>query len=197
MKALKEKAGSILLCVFEAVVGILLLLDPIAFTTGIIVSFGVVLLLMGIGSAVGYSRMDALAGAASRGLLKGLVLIAAGAFCVFRSYWFIMTFPVLSVIYGVSILIAGLGKIQWTFDMLRMKRKKWFLAAISAAISIVCAILVLDNPFASSAILWMFTGISLIVEAVFDVVSLIINTRKEKPAAPLHDFENTEDNKTV
>ena len=107
MKALKENAGSLLLCVFEAVVGILLLLDPIAFTTGIIVAFGVVLLLMGIGSAVGYFRMDALAGAASRSLLKGLILIAAGAFCVFRSYWFIISFPVLSVIYGVSILGAA------------------------------------------------------------------------------------------
>ena len=123
-------------------------------------------------------------------------MVAAGAFCAFRSYWFILTFPVLSVIYGVSILIAGLGKIQWTFDMLRMKRKKWFLAAISAAISIVCAILVLNNPFTTSAILWMFIGISLIVEAVFDAVSQIVNTLKEKPALP-PDYEAMEENKPV
>ena len=197
MKLLKQNAGSVLLCIFEAVVGILILFNPIAFTTGIIIAFGIGLLLMGTGSVIGYFRMDAAKAAETQGLLKGLILVAAGAFCAFRSYWFILTFPVLSVIYGVLILIAGLSKIQWTFDMLRMKKKKWYLAAISAAISIVCAILVLNNPFASSAILWMFTGISLIVEAVFDVVSLIINTRKKKPAAPLHDFENTEDNKTV
>ena len=196
MKFLKQNAGSIFLCVFEAVVGILILFNPIAFTTGIIIAFGIVLLLMGIGSAIGYFRMEAAEAAETQGLLKGLILAAAGAFCAFRSHWFILTFPVLSVIYGVFILIAGLSKIQWTFDMLRMKRKKWFLAAISAAISIICAILVLNNPFTTSAILWMFIGISLIVEAVFDAVSLIVNTLKEKPALP-PDYEAMEENKPV
>lgn len=201
MKGLKQNAGGILLCVFELVAGILLLLNPAAFTTGIIIAVGAVLLLMGIISVIGYFRMEAHEAAETQGLLKGLILIAAGAFCVFRSYWFILTFPVLSVIYGVIILIAGLSKIQWTFDMLRMKKKKWFLAAISAALSVVCAILVLNNPFTSSTILWMFTGISLIVEAVFDFVSLIINARKEKTDAKrteMHpDYIDMEDNKSV
>lgn len=201
MKALKQNAGSIFLCIFEAVVGILLLLDPVVFTTGIIIALGIVLLAVGIGSVIKYFRMEATEAAETQGLLKGLILIAAGVFCAFRSYWFIVTFPVLSVIYGIIILIAGLGKIQWTFDMLRMKKKKWFLAAISAVISIICAIVILKNPFTSSAVLWMFTGISLIVEAVFDVVSLIINTRKGKEDAgrttEQPDSAKAEGNKTV
>lgn len=111
--------------------------------------------------------------------MKGLILLGAGIFCAFRSYWFIVTFPVLSVIYGVMILTAGFGKIQWTADLLRMKKKKWFLAAISAAISVACAITILNNPFTSSAILWMFTGISLIVEAAVDLITLIMNHFRE------------------
>lgn len=81
---------------------------------------------------------------------------------------------------------------QEAIYMLRMKKKKWFLAAISAVLSIICAVVILRNPFSSSAVLWMFTGISLIVEAVFDVVSLIMNTRKEKA-----DAGKTEEKETV
>lgn len=197
MKTLKQNASSILLCIFEVVVGILLLLDPVAFTTGIIIAIGVVLLAMGIGSTMKYFRMEATEASETQGLLKGLTLIVAGAFCIFRSYWFIITFPVLSVIYGIIILIAGLGKIQWTFDMLRMKKKKWFLAAISAVVSIICAIVILKNPFSSSVVLWIFTGISLIVEAVFDAVSLIVNIRRGKADAGQPDSAKTEENKTV
>lgn len=109
------------------------------------------------GSAIKYFRMEATEAAETQGLLKGLILIVAGVFCTFRSYWFIVTFPVLSVI--------------------------------------------LKNLFTSSAVLWMFTGISLIVEALFDVVSLIINTRKGKvdagQTAKQPDSAKTEGNKTV
>jgi len=77
--------------------------------------------------------------------------------------------------YGVGVLSAGLAKVQFTFDMIRQKNKKWFFALIGAAISIVCAIIILNNPFATTAVLWIFTGISLIVEAVFDAVTLIVS----------------------
>ena len=84
------------------------------------------------------------------------------------------------VVYGVGILLAGLSKIQWAVDLLRMRRKRWFLAIISAVISIVCAGVIVSNPFTSSAILWMFAGISLIVEAVFDAAALIVGGRNNE-----------------
>ena len=33
-----------------------------------------------------------------------------GAFCAFNSRWFIATFPVITLIYGVIILVAGIRK---------------------------------------------------------------------------------------
>ena len=84
------------------------------------------------------------------------------------------------MVYGVGILLAGLSKIQWAVDMLRMHRKRWLWATLSAVISIVCAVVILSNPFTSSAILWMFAGISLIVEAVFDAAALIVGGRNNE-----------------
>ncbi|MGM9614764.1 MAG: HdeD family acid-resistance protein [Oscillospiraceae bacterium] len=201
MNVLKQNAGSIFLCIFEVVIGILLLLNPVAFTTGIIIAVGIVLFVLGLRDAIHYFRMEAAEAAGTQGLLKGLILSAAGLFCMFRSRWFIAVFPVLSVIYGLFILMTGFGKVQWTFDMLRMKKKKWFLAAISAVVTLLCAAVILKNPFTSSVVLWKFTGIFLIVEAVIDVVSVIVNTRKEKAEVTRTAGETgsagTEETKTV
>ena len=181
MKALKEHLTPIVFAIFELVVGILLMINPVNFTVGIITAAGVVLILYGIISIIKYFRMDAKTASAGQTLAQGLCMMLVGAFCTLKSEWFIATFPVLTMIYGVITLFAGMRKIQLTVDLLRLKNKKWFWGAISAAVSIVCAVIILNSPFTTTAVLWMFTGISLIIEAVFDCVTVIMGV-KEKAA---------------
>ena len=64
--------------------------------------------------------------------------------------------------------------------MLRLKRKRWFLAMISAAVSVICGIVIITSPFSTTAVLWMFTGISLVVEAVFDIMTAILGNKQEE-----------------
>lgn len=175
MKSLKSNINGILVCLFEIVVGILLLINPIGFTTGIITISGIVLLIVGVISIIKYFRAGVEEAVMGQYLVKGLAAVVAGAFCAFRARWFIVTFPALTVIYGVVVLFAGLGKIQFSLDMFRRKNKRWFLGIISALISIICAVIILRNPFTVTTALWMFTGITLIVEAVVDIIVLIVN----------------------
>lgn len=182
METRKRILGGLAMCLFELLVGILLLINPIGFTSGIIMAAGIALLIAGLVSIVKYLKMDAAKAAVSQSLMTGLIALLAGAFCTFKSQWFILTFPVLTMLYGVVVLVAGLAKVQKAVDMLRLKNKRWFLGAISALISILCGIVILQNPFASTTVLWMFTGISLIVEALFDVITLIVSGN-EKAAA--------------
>lgn len=177
MKNFENKASGIILCLFEIVIGILLLISPVGFTTGIICALGITLMISGLISIVKYIKADSKEAEQSQYLTKGLLALLAGGFCAFKSYWFIITFPALSILYGVGVLAVSLAKVQFTFDMIRQKNKKWFLALISAVISIICAVVILNNPFGTAAALWMFTGISLIVEAVFDVVTLILSRK--------------------
>lgn len=172
MKFLKRNLNVIILCLLEALVGILLLVDPVGFTTGIIIAAGISLAVAGLVCTVSYFRTDAMEAALRGMLIKGLAMLAAGAFCIFCPGWFVATFPLLTILYGVIVLFAGLCKVQWAIDALRLKTGRWFLPAISAFVSIVCACVILSNPFASAIVLWMFIGISLIVEAVLDVVVL-------------------------
>lgn len=179
MKLLKQHGNTVILCLAELVIGILLLIDPIGFTVGIIIVAGIALLVNGLINVIRYFRTSPEEAARQQLLAQGLIALLGGMFCVLNPNWFTATFPVIALLYGVAVLVAGLGKIQMTVDMLRLKINKWFLGAISALVSIICAVVIINNPFASTMVLWMFTGISLIVEAIFDAVVLIVSRRKE------------------
>lgn len=172
-----EVMNHVVMALCELGIGILLLVDPIGFTVWIFLSLGIGLLVLGIMEIVTYFRTEAVSLFQRQDLAIGLAEIAAGLFCIFRYNWFIVTFPLLTILYGVLILLTGFIKIQWTVDMIRMKQKKWYLAAVSAVLSVIFAWVILDNPFTSTAVLWTFVAVSLIVEAVVDVVALIFRKR--------------------
>ena len=79
---------------------------------------------------------------------------------------------------GNTTLLLGVGKVQWAVDMLRAKQKYWFLSCISAVLTIICSIVILSNPFVSTAVLWVFIGLTLIAEAIVDIVAYIFGKKK-------------------
>ena len=170
----KTLMGKVLLCICEILVGILLLIDPVSFTTSIITGLGLLLFAVGAIVIFGYFRMPPDEARLNQGLVKGLCAVLSGMFCIFHSGWFIAAFPLLTIIYGVSILLIGIVRVQWAVDLFRVKRRRWPLATISAIITVAAAAVILLNPFASTALLWMFTGIALLAEAVADLVVLVI-----------------------
>lgn len=174
MSVIKMNIKEIIFCISELVIGILLLINPVSFTSGIIVLLGVSMLATGILFGYKYFRMDAEEAKKGNMLTFAILLVMMGAFCILRSDWFIATFPILTVIYGIMMLVAGVSKIQTMVDMLRLHNNKWFWAGINAVVSIICAVVILWSPFTSTAVLWIFAGVSLIVEAVFDIVTLFL-----------------------
>jgi len=177
MSKINRNTGNLLTCIFEILVGILLLIDPVGFTSGIIVAFGIVLAVIGAISLFRYFREDAETASQESGLAKGIIFVIFGLFCAFKSEWFIVTFPLLTVLYGILTLVSGVSKVQWAVDMLRAKQKYWFVEVIGAVLTIICAILILTNPFTSTVFLWTFIGVSMIVEAVVDVIAFILGRK--------------------
>ncbi len=178
MKTLRQNANAIILCIIEAAAGILLLIHPVGFTSTVIIAAGIALMLDGLLNVIKYFKSKPAEAVAGQLLARGLLFILAGAFCAFHSGWFLVAFPVITVLYGVAVLAGGMGKIQAAVDMRRMENKKWWWALISAVISIVCAIVIINNPFSSSMAIWLFTGISLIAEAIVDVIALVVSRSK-------------------
>ncbi len=180
MKSIKSKLGGILAAIFEMVIGVLLLINPVGFTSNIIFGVGVVVALLGLISTVKYFTTDADTASKEQNLFKGLLFLLIGVFCALKNDWFIATFPILTIIYGTMILVGGLLKVQWTFDRIRKKEDRWFLPALSALISIVCGGIILWSPFTTTAMLWSFTGITIIIEALFDLIALLFSKKKEE-----------------
>lgn len=180
MKNSTGTAVRILIAVCEAATGIILIIDPIAFTTIILSVLGILLILTGAAALVGYFRTDPAQAAVSRGLVKGVTLVLGGAFCLLNPQWFIAAFPLLTILYGVVTLLLGIFKVQASVDMLRLKLMGWGWHLLSAAVSIVCAAVIFTNPFASTAALWLFAAWSLIIAALVDVITLFFARRKEK-----------------
>ncbi|EET60808.1 hypothetical protein BRYFOR_07271 [Marvinbryantia formatexigens DSM 14469] len=177
MSKINRNTGNLLTCILEILIGILLLVDPVGFTSGIIIIFGIVLVVGGIISTFGYFRADAETASQGNGLVKGILFVMLGLFCITKSEWFLVTFPVLTVFYGILTLVSGVSKVQWAVDMLRTRQKYWFVEVIGAVLTIVCAVLILTNPFASTDVLWTFIGITMIAEAVVDVAAFVLGRK--------------------
>jgi len=180
MEKLKENFGSILMFLGEIIVGILLLINPLGFTKTIIIGAGIFLTVMGILKIIKYFKTSVLETIKEHPLSSGLILTTLGLFCVFWSDWFIATFPVLTVIYGVIILLTGLKKIEWTANAFRLKNKYWYINGINALITIIFAIVVINNPFSTITFLWQFTGVILIIESIFDIVSIVFEIKEDE-----------------
>ncbi len=174
MQKLKEIGMGLVVSLCELVVGLLLLVNPVSFTAAIITVLGAVLTALGIVNIVAYFRNPPQAAAFERRLSKGILEIAGGLFCVVNPGWFIAAFPVLTILYGIGTLVSGVVKIEFTMDMIRMKTGKWGWCLASAVITLICAAVILMNPFTSTAVLWYFVAVSLIVEAIVDFVTLFI-----------------------
>ena len=170
---IKRNLGSMAMGLAEAVIGIMLLADPTGSASGAITTLGIALMIVGIGKTVRYFRTEPEEAAFSQLLVKGLCMLLAGAVCVFDIV------PVTQM-YGLVILVTGITKLQWTTDIIRMKRSKWVWTGIGAAIAILCGITVILSPFGTPSALWWFLGISLIAEAVFDMLGGIFGNREKK-----------------
>ncbi len=179
MATTKQKIGGILGALLEMLVGILLLINPVGFTQTIMIGAGVLMLLIGLVSCFKYFRTDAQTASLEQNLFKGLLLGLLGYLCIAKRSWLVATFPVLAILYGAVTLVSGLGKVQWTMDCIRTHQDRWYLSAISAVVSIICGLVILRSPFTTTAVLWTFTGVTIIVEAVLDIVALLFSKKKE------------------
>ena len=177
MKAIKENLGLIILCVIELLIGIVFFTDPVQFTTAVLMVVGAVLLVLGVYCMIRYFTTPPAMAALEQYLTRGLVSLLTGLVFLVRNDWVIGLFPLLTQIYAVVILFAGMVKLQRGVDLLRLRRPLWYLSVISAAIAIALSAVILMNPFSSTLVLWRVAAVALIAQAVLDLVMLIITIR--------------------
>ena len=178
MKFIKENWASLLTILFLVLVGILLLVEPGTFGAVIIRAAGILFTALGVNDLIKYFRADPGEAAKGSAFCSGMTMLSVGCFCFFGSGWFVSVFPVLAVLYGLFQILIGFRKAQRTADAIRMKKPLWYLKAISAGISLLFGLIIVLNPGMTFMSIWVFTGITLIIEGVFDAVSLFLQQKK-------------------
>lgn len=77
------------------------------------------------------------------------------------------------MIYGIFMVIAGIHKIRNYLVLKDFGINRSWLVVLSAILSIILGIVVFLNPFTATEAAWVYVGVFLIVEGVFDLFSFI------------------------
>ena len=173
MKTLKQQLPVILLILFEIAVGILLLINPEAFTTAVIIIFGVVCAVIGLVYLIKYLRARKRHEESVVMLIGAIFAIALGVFSAAASPLIITLFTFIAVMYAVIMIVSGVIKVHNFIINKKAHRFVSVVTLISAVIAIVLGVVILFNPFETTHILWMVVGISILAEALIDIVAII------------------------
>ncbi len=169
---IKKHWASLLTILAGIIVGVLLLINPAKFAIAIIKIVGILLIALAIFDFLKYFRAKPEEAAKGSSLYIGLTDAAIGLFCLFGSDWFLGTFPILAVLYGLFQVMMGFRKLQRTVDALRLKQRSWVIKAISAGITLVFGFVIVFNPNMTMMNIWVFTGFTMIQEGLFDIMAL-------------------------
>ena len=181
MKSLKQNASTLLFILFEAIIGVLLLTEPEKFTKAVVLAIAGVFVIIGIISLITY-----LAGRkneqskSSLSLIKSMVSLTIGLVFFILSFFLSEIFAVIAIIYGIYYLVSGIVKIQ-TFAL---AKKAGFTGSvfslISALLSIVFGVIIIVYHLKAATVWWQFIGITMIIEAVIDLIYVIAAMIKPK-----------------
>ena len=170
---MKQKLSGIGLAVVEIVVGLFLLISPNTLTKAVVIIAGIALLVMGVISLIGYFRADPVGSVLGQGMTKGLMEVAIGVFVLIKTGWVVGVFD---TVIALAILLLGVSKLGLSVDLMRLKDNGWKAALVNAVVTLVCAFIIIS--VSASDVIWMVIGISLIVQAVLDIVTAFFSGKK-------------------
>ena len=137
------------------VLGLLLVIFPTASQEIICKGIGVALCVWGVLRLINYFRIAGSEILGSYGLVQGVTLLAFGMFFV------------------IIIIVDGILKLQYAVDFYHLESDKWWIELIGAVVMVVIGIIALLNPFSTSSALIVFIGIALMIEGLWDFISLM------------------------
>ena len=178
MKNWKYILPLVVLILFELMIGVLLFLKPEEFTKTMIVIFGFVLIVFGAVFLIQFLTEQKENGSKKWELLVlAIAVLGLGALCAAASGFVLKLFAIPAVLYGIFLIIAGIFKGRAFFVMRSEGIKAPFLLFISALLSIALGCLLVLHPFESVVVLWRIAGLSWILGAIGDGVSLIFGAK--------------------
>ena len=164
-KVTKRTASSIvIMALITLLLGLVLVIFPGAATKTICLILGWALLLGGVASIV-YYLINRKNSSPIISLVVGIIAFGWGLWIVINPVFWV---SFLFIIFGVLMVLHGLGNLGDGIEMKRCGFPKWWISLILGIVTILLGILVIILPFVAASTVVVFCGISLIFDALTD-----------------------------
>lgn len=173
----------VFLSVLYLLLGIVLLLWPTTVMDLICYGFGIILLLYGLFSILGFCRSEDRKGGAFLELFLGIVAVAVGAVMILCPP---LIQSIIPVILGLYIAIDGLLSVKRTLELHRMDYSRWNIHLILSLISAGLGIFVIFHPLLTEAALFQVIGVILLYAGLSDLWTLFHLSRWRKEYRKTH-----------
>lgn len=169
----KVKWEVVLTALFAITIGILFVCLPESSSDVLCTVVGIIFLVLGCAFLLRYIMSGFLFVGGM--LLLSVVFIMGGIFCLTQPA---IVKSILTVVFGLFLIIDGLSKVQDGVYCARDKVKGWWVLVLDAILMVVLGTIVMFGTF---EYVMIFAGISLIVDGVCDIVlTIIFSTRVKK-----------------
>ena len=170
----KLKWENIIAAILAIVVGVLFIILPKDSADVLCLIAGILLIFAGAFTVVAYIFSGFFLGAHL--LIVGIMLILLGTFCLTNPE---NIMKVLTVLFGLYIVIDGATSIVDSVYCAKAKIKGWGLLLVLAILSIGLGTAVMFSTFDT---IMIFAGCSLIIDGVCDIIETIVFSHKIKEA---------------
>ena len=170
----KVKIDRIASAIVAIIIGIMFVVLPNESTNILCLICGIMLIIGGALAITYFALYGFLA--QGRALVIGTALLVVGILCLVKPG---TVTSVLTIIFGIYIIIDGASTLIDSLCCAKAKISGWILLLIFSVLLITLGVIVMFGSFDTVMI---FAGISLIVDGVFDIISISVFSHRIKDA---------------
>lgn len=150
---------------------------------------GGALTVLGVIHAVSYFSGERTEVFGSFALVQGAALIGFGVYFLIKPEFLA---SILTVCFAIILLVGGVMKLQYGADLARLEASGWWFEIAGAVLMVIFGIVSLVNPFPAAATLMMFIGIAVLINGIWDLISVLYLATVVKKVSKLDSYVETE-----
>lgn len=184
MKKIKKMKWTFLgISILTLLIGICLVVWPYMSATILCYLLGMTLLIVGI------IRINCYFQGGLRTFLFSYYELPVGILNIFTATIFLLhphnMVVILPIFIGSMIFFDSIFKLQLAIDFKRQGIAKWWYMLLSFIVCTVFAVLLILNPFEGSIVLMIFIGISLILDSIQNILTILYIVKHIKNIMPI------------
>ncbi len=151
------------------ILGIIMIVFPAFINDFFSTIVGVIILLFGLSQLAIYSSKNSFGGLVKITLGLGIIGTMAGLYILLNPKFITSMIPLIS---GLIIIVNALNKVKQAAELRASNYDKWWYTLVSAIILLALGFLLIANPFAAVEVIIRTLGIILIVEGIYDIITV-------------------------